>query len=79
MDLKVSFNQLIDDFLLYLRPPSFSLSLSKCGNFAVLVDLHILPLGKEDNASWFSAEHRKVRELGCVSVCLCMSSYTSIG
>ncbi|CAM4726070.1 unnamed protein product [Leuciscus chuanchicus] len=30
-----------------------------CGNFAVLVDLHVLPLGKEDNASWFSAEHRK--------------------
>ncbi|XP_039509207.1 protein SLX4IP [Pimephales promelas] len=31
----------------------------KCGNFAVLVDLHILPSGKEDNTSWFSAEHRK--------------------
>ncbi|XP_077092674.1 protein SLX4IP [Siphateles boraxobius] len=31
----------------------------KCGNFAVLVDLHILPSGKEDNGSWFSAEHRK--------------------
>ncbi|XP_073690701.1 protein SLX4IP [Garra rufa] len=31
----------------------------KCGNFAVLVDLHILPLGDQDNASWFSPEHRK--------------------
>ncbi|XP_065152480.1 protein SLX4IP isoform X2 [Paramisgurnus dabryanus] len=31
----------------------------KCGNFAVLVDLHVLPLGSQDNASWFSAEHRK--------------------
>ncbi|XP_016297839.1 protein SLX4IP [Sinocyclocheilus anshuiensis] len=31
----------------------------KCGNFAVLVDLHILPLGGQDNASWFSPEHRK--------------------
>ncbi|XP_026079373.1 protein SLX4IP isoform X1 [Carassius auratus] len=31
----------------------------KCGNFAVLVDLHILPLGGQDNASWFTPEHRK--------------------
>ncbi|XP_067277621.1 protein SLX4IP [Pseudorasbora parva] len=31
----------------------------KCGNFAVLVDLHILPLGGQDDASWFSPEHRK--------------------
>ncbi|XP_051945344.1 protein SLX4IP [Xyrauchen texanus] len=31
----------------------------KCGNFAVLVDLHILPLGSQDNASWFFPEHRK--------------------
>ncbi|XP_016407572.1 protein SLX4IP [Sinocyclocheilus rhinocerous] len=31
----------------------------KCGNFAVLVDLHILPLGGQNNASWFSPEHRK--------------------
>ncbi|XP_050981330.1 protein SLX4IP [Labeo rohita] len=31
----------------------------KCGNFAVLVDLHILPLGGKDDASWFSPEHRK--------------------
>lgn len=73
MDLKVSFNQLSDDFfLLCLSPPSLFLSLSKCGNFAVLVDLHILPLGGQDNASWFSPEHRKVREWGCVSVCLCV-------
>ncbi len=79
MDLKVSFNQLSDDFfLLCLSPPSLFLSLSKCGNFAVLVDLHILPLGGQDNASWFSPGHRKVREWGCVSVCLCMSSYASI-
>ncbi|XP_043111015.1 protein SLX4IP isoform X3 [Puntigrus tetrazona] len=31
----------------------------KCGNYAMLVDLHILPLGGQDNASWFSPEHRK--------------------
>ncbi|KAK9964250.1 hypothetical protein ABG768_005440 [Culter alburnus] len=31
----------------------------KCGKFAVLVDLHILPSGSQDNASWFSPEHRK--------------------
>ncbi|XP_056615979.1 protein SLX4IP isoform X1 [Triplophysa dalaica] len=31
----------------------------KCGNFAVLVDLHILPLGAQDNARWFSTEYRK--------------------
>ncbi|XP_056327078.1 protein SLX4IP [Danio aesculapii] len=30
----------------------------KCGNYAVLVDLHILALG-EDNANWFSPAHRK--------------------
>uniref|UniRef100_A0A8C2DJE9 SLX4 interacting protein n=1 Tax=Cyprinus carpio TaxID=7962 RepID=A0A8C2DJE9_CYPCA len=30
-----------------------------CGNFAVLVDLHVLPLGGQDSASWFSPEHRK--------------------
>lgn len=47
-----------------------SLSLSKCGNFAVLVDLHILPLGAQDNARWFSPEYRKVRDRGRVSVCL---------
>lgn len=30
----------------------------KCGNFAVLVDLHVLPLGEEDreDPSWFSAD-----------------------
>ncbi len=60
------------------KTPSLFLSLSKCGNFAVLVDLHILPLGGQDNSSWFSPEHRKVREWGCVSVCLCLSSYASI-
>ncbi|ROL49685.1 Protein SLX4IP [Anabarilius grahami] len=31
----------------------------RCGKFAVLVDLHILPLGSQDNASWFSPENRK--------------------
>nr|XP_017214205.1 protein SLX4IP isoform X2 [Danio rerio] len=31
----------------------------KCGNYAVLVDLHILALGDQDNANWFSPAHRK--------------------
>ncbi|TRY93371.1 hypothetical protein DNTS_032864 [Danionella cerebrum] len=40
----------------------------KCGNYAVLVDLHILPLGSLENSSWFTPEHRKemislIREL----------------
>ncbi|XP_049592898.1 protein SLX4IP isoform X1 [Syngnathus scovelli] len=26
----------------------------KCGNFAVLVDLHVLPLGSQEDASWFT-------------------------
>ncbi|XP_060943903.1 protein SLX4IP [Limanda limanda] len=29
----------------------------KCGNFAVLVDLHVLPLGGQEDASWFTMEH----------------------
>ncbi|XP_039994909.1 protein SLX4IP [Xiphias gladius] len=29
----------------------------KCGNFAVLVDLHVLPLGGQDDASWFTTDH----------------------
>ncbi|XP_029305834.1 protein SLX4IP [Cottoperca gobio] len=29
----------------------------KCGNFAVLVDLHILPLGGQEDASWFTTHH----------------------
>ncbi|XP_076868376.1 protein SLX4IP [Brachyhypopomus gauderio] len=31
----------------------------KCGNFAVLVDLHILPLGSQDNSSRFSQENKE--------------------
>ncbi|KAL6101641.1 slx4ip [Pungitius sinensis] len=29
----------------------------KCGNFAVLVDLHVLPLGGQEDAGWFPADH----------------------
>ncbi|XP_041645043.1 protein SLX4IP [Cheilinus undulatus] len=29
----------------------------KCGNFAVLVDLHVLPLGVREDASWFTTDH----------------------
>ncbi|XP_037639255.1 protein SLX4IP [Sebastes umbrosus] len=29
----------------------------KCGNFAVLVDLHVLPLGGQGDASWFTTDH----------------------
>ncbi|XP_077351128.1 protein SLX4IP isoform X2 [Festucalex cinctus] len=29
----------------------------KCGNFAVLVDLHVLPLGSQEDASWFTPSH----------------------
>ncbi|XP_026165656.1 protein SLX4IP [Mastacembelus armatus] len=29
----------------------------KCGNFAVLVDLHILPLGGQEDASWFTMDN----------------------
>uniref|UniRef100_A0AAQ4QZI7 SLX4 interacting protein n=1 Tax=Gasterosteus aculeatus aculeatus TaxID=481459 RepID=A0AAQ4QZI7_GASAC len=28
-----------------------------CGNFAVLVDLHVLPLGGREDAGWFPADH----------------------
>ncbi|XP_042288997.1 protein SLX4IP isoform X1 [Thunnus maccoyii] len=29
----------------------------KCGNFAVLVDLHVLPLGGQEDTSWFTTNH----------------------
>ncbi|XP_008303619.1 protein SLX4IP isoform X2 [Stegastes partitus] len=29
----------------------------KCGNFAVLVDLHVVPLGGQEDASWFTTDH----------------------
>ncbi|XP_077468979.1 protein SLX4IP [Stigmatopora argus] len=29
----------------------------KCGNFAVLVDLYVLPLGSQEDASWFATSH----------------------
>ncbi|XP_026210111.1 protein SLX4IP isoform X1 [Anabas testudineus] len=29
----------------------------KCGNFAVLVDLHILPLGGQEDTSWFTTDN----------------------
>ncbi|XP_053188618.1 protein SLX4IP [Scomber japonicus] len=28
-----------------------------CGNFAVLVDLHVLPLGGQEDTSWFTTNH----------------------
>ncbi|MEQ2219968.1 hypothetical protein ILYODFUR_000552 [Ilyodon furcidens] len=31
----------------------------KCGNFAVLVDLHVLPLGSPESTSWFSTDQVK--------------------
>ncbi|XP_058508423.1 protein SLX4IP isoform X1 [Solea solea] len=30
---------------------------TQCGNFAVLVDLHVLPLGGQEDASWFTMGH----------------------
>ncbi|XP_029962419.1 protein SLX4IP [Salarias fasciatus] len=29
----------------------------QCGNFAVLVDLYVLPLGGQEDASWFTTDH----------------------
>nr|XP_020456744.1 protein SLX4IP [Monopterus albus] len=37
-----------------MAPLKFSI---KCGNFAVLVDLHILPLGGQEDTSWFTTDH----------------------
>lgn len=36
----------------------------QCGNFAVLVDLHILPLGGQEDASWFTTDHIEVQAQG---------------
>ncbi|KAG7242459.1 hypothetical protein INR49_009910, partial [Caranx melampygus] len=40
-----------------LQRAAESLHASKCGNFAVLVDLHVLPLGGQEDASWFTTDH----------------------
>ncbi|XP_029328258.1 protein SLX4IP isoform X4 [Mus caroli] len=32
----------------------------KCGNFAVLVDLHVLPQGSNRDSSWFSKQKKEV-------------------
>lgn len=36
----------------------------QCGNFAVLVDLHVLPLGGQEDASWFTTDHIEVQTQG---------------
>lgn len=36
----------------------------QCGNFAVLVDLHVLPLGGGEDASWFTTDHIEVQKQG---------------
>lgn len=36
----------------------------QCGNFAVLVDLHVLPLGGGEDASWFTTDHIEVQKRG---------------
>lgn len=42
----------------------------QCGNFAVLVDLHILPLGGQEDTSWFTTDNIEVQTQGegCVWV-----------
>lgn len=32
----------------------------KCGDFAVLVDLHVLPQGSNKDTSWFSEQNKEV-------------------
>lgn len=48
----------------------------QCGNFAVLVDLHVLPLGSQKDASWFTVAHVEVgaedvnvKAFGRISLC----------
>lgn len=36
----------------------------QCGNFAVLVDLHVLPLGGQEEAGWFTVDHIQVQTQG---------------
>ncbi|KAJ8412760.1 hypothetical protein AAFF_G00117110 [Aldrovandia affinis] len=42
--------------ILRMSPSKFVV---KCGNFAVLVDLHVLPLGSTEDASWFCVQHQE--------------------
>ncbi|XP_029377642.1 protein SLX4IP [Echeneis naucrates] len=37
--------------------PCAQLGAAQCGNFAVLVDLHVQPLGGQEDASWFTMDH----------------------
>lgn len=34
----------------------------QCGNFAVLVDLHVLPQGTSKDTSWFSDHEKEVQQ-----------------
>ncbi|KAJ8360358.1 hypothetical protein SKAU_G00168830 [Synaphobranchus kaupii] len=42
--------------ILRMSPTKFVV---KCGNFAVLVDLHVLPPGLREEASWFAEQHKE--------------------
>lgn len=35
----------------------------QCGNFAVLVDVHILPQGSSKDTSWFSDHEKEVQQI----------------
>lgn len=38
-------------------------SFFQCGNFAVLVDVHILPEGSNKDTSWFSDQEKEVQQI----------------
>uniref|UniRef100_A0A673BWF8 SLX4 interacting protein n=1 Tax=Sphaeramia orbicularis TaxID=375764 RepID=A0A673BWF8_9TELE len=52
----------------------------QCGNFAVLVDLHVLPLGGQEDASWFTTDHIEVKTQGegCVLVASFLKRHFSL-
>lgn len=41
----------------------FSLFFFQCGNFAVLVDVRILPQGSSKDTSWFSHHEKEVQQI----------------
>lgn len=42
---------------------SFFFFFFQCGNFAVLVDVHILPQGSSKDTSWFSDHEKEVQQI----------------
>lgn len=58
----------------------FFLFVQQCGNFAVLVDLHVLPQGPKASTDWFTATQTEVIahiQVLLVNKCVCLHKSTN--